>query len=325
MPQPAKPRLLQKGMDGDDVRDAQRKLNFRPHLQKKLDEDGRFGDETDKAVRDFQRRNGLGVDGRIGDITWGALNTLLAVAMVKVEPRGPIRPLLDDMIDRGISSIPPQGGISPAWRQRVIERYSRGPFLKLDPALGISDIPDQVAPNTGDRIYQVQGQFGRAFSPWRYKPPNNKPNQKAPDALYSLGAVVAMTWRSSNDDKHIEHGPLLQVNRNYADPKYTATVAYQVLWADLWHLHRYHLASLYFQPSFTTPDMRDWTAGGALGWQASIDLGGENCNIFVQGQLTGSIDLKTGEMAFGAGVVVGATVNIPSSKDDLHWNLCKAW
>jgi len=35
--------------------------------------DGSFGDITDKAVRSFQRKNGLSVDGEIGPATWGAL------------------------------------------------------------------------------------------------------------------------------------------------------------------------------------------------------------------------------------------------------------
>lgn len=32
--------------------------------------DGYFGEETDVAVRDFQSRNGLDVDGMVGPITW---------------------------------------------------------------------------------------------------------------------------------------------------------------------------------------------------------------------------------------------------------------
>jgi len=82
----SKRRLLLKGMTGDDIRDVQHKLNAR-HIrsEKALDEDGKFGSETDTAVRDFQRRNGLKVDGKVGDKTWGALDTALIVAAVEVE------------------------------------------------------------------------------------------------------------------------------------------------------------------------------------------------------------------------------------------------
>jgi peptidoglycan hydrolase-like protein with peptidoglycan-binding domain len=72
MAPPKTQRLLLKGVQGDDVRDAQRKLNFRLDPSKRIDEDGIFGDNTDTAVRDFQRRNTLSVDGRIGPQTWNA-------------------------------------------------------------------------------------------------------------------------------------------------------------------------------------------------------------------------------------------------------------
>lgn len=95
---PKSKRLLTKGMEGEDVRDAQRKLNARRarmldengNRAKKLDEDGKFGNETEKAVLLFQRRNHLADDGKIGDRTWDALNTLLGVLTVSI---------LDKMID----------------------------------------------------------------------------------------------------------------------------------------------------------------------------------------------------------------------------------
>jgi hypothetical protein len=322
MAPPKTQRLLLKGVQGDDVRDAQRKLNFRLDPSKRIDEDGIFGDNTDTAVRDFQRRNTLSVDGRIGPQTWNALNTKIAVVMVKVDDRGPIRPLLDTMIDRGLQSLPPSpppsSGLSEAWKRRFIERHSQGPYLNFGSVGGDT--------STGsDQIYQVQGQFGRTFKPWiDWRHPRGAPPS---DASNSWAALVAMTWRTSQDDGHLEYGPLLQINRSYTDPKRTAQIAFQVLWADLLHHNRYHLASFYFQPSVTLPllDNPDWVIGASLGYQAQVEVGGENCSIFVQGQLVGAIDLNTREFTFGAGVVVGASVNIPSSSDKLHWNVCKSW
>jgi hypothetical protein len=194
--------------------------------------------------------------------------------------------------------------------------------------LDLSDfgsVSGDTAGHGGDRIYQVQGQFGRSFAPWKDL---NHPRGAPPaQSFNSWAALIAMTWRTSQDDKHWEHGPLLQFNRSSADPKRSVQVAYQVLWADLWHHGRYHLASLYFQPSLTLPllDNSDWIVGAAVGYQAQVEVFGENCNLFVQGQLAGSIDLNTREFTFGAGVLVGASVNIPSSSDKLHWNVCKAW
>lgn len=321
MPPPKTQRLLLKGMQGDDVRDAQRKLNVRLNLETRIAEDGIFGDDTDTAVRDFQRRNSLSIDGKIGEQTWTALNTKIAVVMVKVEDRPRIRPLLDTMIDQALRSppSPPPSGISQAWERRVIQRNSKGPYLKFG-----SDSGDTSA-GGGDRIYQVQGQFGRTFSPWiDWRHPRGAPPS---DSFNSWAALIAMTWRTSQDDGHLEYGPLFQLNRSYADPKRTAQVAFQVLWADLVHHNRYHLASFYFQPSLTLPllDNPDWIIGAALGYQAQVEIGGENCSIFVQGQLAGAIDLNTREFTFGAGVLVGASVNIPSSSNKLHWNVCKSW
>jgi peptidoglycan hydrolase-like protein with peptidoglycan-binding domain len=38
--------------------------------------DGNFGQETDQAVREFQRRENIKVDGVIGPQTWGAIDKL---------------------------------------------------------------------------------------------------------------------------------------------------------------------------------------------------------------------------------------------------------
>jgi peptidoglycan hydrolase-like protein with peptidoglycan-binding domain len=35
--------------------------------------DGWFGSETEAAVKEFQRRNGLEIDGYVGPITWACL------------------------------------------------------------------------------------------------------------------------------------------------------------------------------------------------------------------------------------------------------------
>ena len=58
------------GSKNDDVRTLQTMLNLAGYV---VSIDGIFGAETDAAVRVFQSRNGLVVDGIVGSNTWNAL------------------------------------------------------------------------------------------------------------------------------------------------------------------------------------------------------------------------------------------------------------
>ena len=60
------------GSSGDDVRKLQKRLNEEGYT---LAVDGQFGSKTQAAVRDYQKKKGLSVDGIVGKNTWGALNT----------------------------------------------------------------------------------------------------------------------------------------------------------------------------------------------------------------------------------------------------------
>ena len=63
---------LRKGSTGSDVIDLQKKLNATGYGYN-LAEDGNFGNKTLAAVKDYQHRSGLSVDGIVGTNTWGAL------------------------------------------------------------------------------------------------------------------------------------------------------------------------------------------------------------------------------------------------------------
>lgn len=71
-PPPATTTLLQRGSRGDAVTRLQRVLNaWYPNVN--LAEDGIYGPATEAAVRDLQRRAGIGVDGIAGPQTLGVL------------------------------------------------------------------------------------------------------------------------------------------------------------------------------------------------------------------------------------------------------------
>ena len=61
---------LSYGSQGSEVTELQKLLNQNGYT---LDEDGIFGSKTQEAVRDYQQKNNLDVDGIVGTNTWGAL------------------------------------------------------------------------------------------------------------------------------------------------------------------------------------------------------------------------------------------------------------
>ncbi|MDD3338931.1 MAG: peptidoglycan-binding protein [Lachnospiraceae bacterium] len=69
--------LLKKGSTGTAVSELQKKMNI---LGYGLTVDGSFGDATDAAVRNFQSKNGLAVDGIVGSSTMAKLDEKVAAA-----------------------------------------------------------------------------------------------------------------------------------------------------------------------------------------------------------------------------------------------------
>ena len=84
---------LWKGSKGSDVTELQKALNATGNYN--LAEDGIFGDKTLAAVKDYQQRSGLAVDGIVGTNTWGALtnaqnaSTSNATASAPAQPQAP--------------------------------------------------------------------------------------------------------------------------------------------------------------------------------------------------------------------------------------------
>jgi peptidoglycan hydrolase-like protein with peptidoglycan-binding domain len=63
---------LRKGSKGSDVTELQKLLNNNGY---NLAVDGSYGSKTLAAVQDYQKKNGLQVDGIVGTKTWGSLNS----------------------------------------------------------------------------------------------------------------------------------------------------------------------------------------------------------------------------------------------------------
>lgn len=80
---------VRSGASGDTVKDLQRLLNGQTSHRLKVD--GKFGPLTDRAVRDFQRANGLRVDGIVGRETWTALTRPAVAPAAPTTKRNVIR------------------------------------------------------------------------------------------------------------------------------------------------------------------------------------------------------------------------------------------
>lgn len=65
-----KSQIVRLGFSGGSVKELQKLLNQNGYT---LDEDGVFGNNTLAAVKDYQTKNGLDVDGVVGEKTWGTL------------------------------------------------------------------------------------------------------------------------------------------------------------------------------------------------------------------------------------------------------------
>lgn len=63
--------LYKKGSSGDTVREIQTRLSRWGYYSGSID--GIYGSMTERAVRDFQKKNGLSVDGQVGNQTLAAL------------------------------------------------------------------------------------------------------------------------------------------------------------------------------------------------------------------------------------------------------------
>ncbi len=69
----ANKRQISYGASGEDVKNLQLRLNQTGNYN--LAEDGIYGSNTQAAVKDYQKKNGLATDGIVGNQTWAALET----------------------------------------------------------------------------------------------------------------------------------------------------------------------------------------------------------------------------------------------------------
>lgn len=114
---PASNPTLRRGATGAAVVELQKKLG--------IDDDGKFGQNTEKAVRNFQREHGLDDDGVVGPKTWNALNGIEEPAGT-----GPTRPAGRKAIERtfgqpGDNQVTTQLPIGPGGKEVSVTLHEK--------------------------------------------------------------------------------------------------------------------------------------------------------------------------------------------------------
>lgn len=153
---PEEPLVLQRGNEGDDVEGLQQALREAGY---DILVDGDFGPGTERAVRDFQKRQGLVVDGRVGDKTLSliadnALPGLLTQADIEWaadELQVPVAAVMavSEVESRGLGFF--KSGL-PAILFERHWMYRRLKFYGIDPAPLVKLAPEIVNTKTGGYI-----------------------------------------------------------------------------------------------------------------------------------------------------------------------------
>lgn len=107
-PQPVTDPVLRKGCKGSDVKDLQKRLIALGYDLGKWGADGDYGSQTEKAVREFQKVNGLSVDGIAGQEVWSKLKTdpaPLPVVTYTVTITGLLKAAVDELTKKYPSAV----------------------------------------------------------------------------------------------------------------------------------------------------------------------------------------------------------------------------
>lgn len=159
--------MLTRTERGDEVKAMQEKLAALGHLGKDgkpLASTGYFGDDTFAAVQDFQRANGLKVDGRAGSRTLAAIDAALAL-QAKAGPSmrdaaNPDNPRYEQALGKlkEMEGQRAQAGLQPIFTdQEQIERAA-GQLVLASKAAGMDRIDSVMARLDGTSVFAVQGQ-----------------------------------------------------------------------------------------------------------------------------------------------------------------------
>jgi len=193
---------LKKGASGADVLELQRTLardGFDPGPL-----DGKFGEKTERAVRAFQRANGLSVDGVVGPQTRSALaGGIVSPAPSQPTPVPPPTPSGDGSVTTSRSRTGSIGGVST---YQVSGKS--GVAFKSGMSIDADGSPRAYNPqNTG---LDALGNAGRPGNWWgiatdsRGKPYVQGPNDPAPGHYVSTTALMDSRFPANDPRRYVD-------------------------------------------------------------------------------------------------------------------------
>ena len=152
-------RVLKKGMKGTDVKAMQELLIASGYPLRQHGADGSFGDETETAVKAFQKAMRLTVDGIVGEKT---LSALIAEATASEAADAPDSPDLSVAPPATAGKLIVTGGTvnvrtGPGTQYDVATRVKQSDLLEAVPVGGW--IPVMI----GGRVLWVSGQYVKAI------------------------------------------------------------------------------------------------------------------------------------------------------------------
>ncbi len=98
--------------------------------------DGVFGRNTENAVRDFQTKNSLGVDGIVGNNTWKYLLTLPDYPTIRQGSRGSYVKFLQQLLESQLIPVGGIDGIFGAKTKEAVETFQSYNNLAVDGIVG---------------------------------------------------------------------------------------------------------------------------------------------------------------------------------------------
>jgi len=298
-------KMLRLGSKGPSVGHVQRALNARmlppnntitrPPMER-LAEDNDFGSRTKAMVMEFQRINGIQVDGIVGPDTFYLLYPYIAFSSLLLG-QGPLRGTPNDQ------PLPPHKG--PMLVRQMSRHFprlaaARGPLLVTtgsQPAVGDGNDKEGEPEGLGVEASVAPG-FKREFKPWFVLKPDEPEGAQSFSTLTVEGVVVR--------NKGLEAGAELEFSRRFAAGEGTRWKWEGTLFGKYTFKRDLGPVSAAISPLAELKVRQGLQAGAALGVEGelSVDLT-ETLELSVGGKFGAQWDIHEGEVQGGAELSAG--------------------